>query len=87
MEESIPYWLTVTHQSLVKSLKVSPKSAPAKESNMVGCLWFKNTEIKEANIFLRKLKEFLKNEYPFVNERAPWMNEDEWLEQGMIPEK
>lgn len=86
MEESIPYWLTVTHQSLVKSLKVSPKSAPAKESNMEGCLWFKDTEIKEANKFLRKLKKFLKKEYPFVEDRAAWMNEDEWLEEGMIQE-
>ena len=86
MEESIPYWLTVTHQSLVKSLKVSPKSAPAKESNMEGCLYFKANEIEKANIFLRKLKKFLKNDYPFVEDRAPWMNEEEWLEEGMIQE-
>ena len=34
------------------------------------CLWYKDNEIDGANLFLKKLKEFLKKEYPFVIERA-----------------
>lgn len=52
---------------------------------MKGCLWFKDDEIDLANTFLKKLKEFLRKEYPFVKDRASWMN-DEWLEEGMIPQ-
>ena len=48
------------------------------------CLWYKDNEIDGANLFLKKLKEFLKKEYPFVIERANWMNK-EWLNKGLIP--
>lgn len=47
------------------------------------CLWYKDNEIDGANLFLKKLKEFLKKEYPFVIERAKWMNK-EWLNKGLI---
>ena len=85
MGKLIFYWLTVTNQSLIKSLTVNPKSKPAEIKNMKGCLWFKDDEIDLANTFLKKLKEFLRKEYPFVKDRASWMN-DEWLEEGMIPQ-
>ena len=48
------------------------------------CLWYKDNEIDGANLFLKKLKEFLQKEYPFVIERAKWMN-NEWLNKGLIP--
>ena len=48
------------------------------------CLWYKDNEIDGANLFLKKLKEVLKKEYPFVIERAKWMN-NEWLNKGLIP--
>ena len=48
------------------------------------CLWYKDNEIDGANLFLKKLKEFLKKGYPFVIERAKWMN-NEWLNKGLIP--
>lgn len=51
---------------------------------MYGCLWYKDNEIDGANLFLKKLKGFLKKEYPFVKERAKWMDE-EWLNKGLIP--
>ncbi len=86
MEETVSYWLSFTNPSLIKSIKVNPKSKPAKVENMDGCLWFKDNEVDKANLFLKKLKEFLKQEYPFVKERASWMNEEKWLKEGMISE-
>lgn len=73
----IRYWLSTTYQSDYHSLKVKPKSPAGEEKNMDNCLWFWDDEEGKAKDFLRNLKRFIKDNYPYPD-RAKWLTE-EWV--------
>lgn len=71
------FWISVPHCVQLKELKVKNNDKKVKMENLDGHLWFEENEKAEAFEFLRKLKNFLKQNYKY-KERAEWMTE-EWV--------
>lgn len=78
------FWLTSTNQSDMTSLKISPKNRSAELKNLDGkAIWFKDSEIDEAKMFLKDLKKCIRdlycNKYNKAN-RATWMT-NSWVDK------
>lgn len=69
-------WITIPSCCYFKDIKVRPDSA--KKSNVENnSLWFYENEQKEAEDFLKKLKQFVLDNYPYPN-RTIWLDEN-WV--------
>ena len=69
-------WITIPGCCHFKDITVHPGSA--KKSNLEkDSLWFYKNEQKEAEDFLKKLKQFVLDNYPYHN-RANWLDEN-WV--------
>lgn len=80
MEEMF-YWLTSSNQHDMSSLKMNTTRTAA-QGNLEGkAVWFKESEEKEARLFLKDLKYYMRYLYCCKYgkvDRASWMNDD-WI--------
>ncbi len=80
-KEKVKFWLTSSTFTDFEHLKMRPsdmKLAEVEDCN--SCLWFGESEGKEAKEFYLGLKRWIFHNYPYKN-RLSWLNE-EWASKA-----